>query len=86
MPELSRFKGMVVQMYFNDMAKHYKPHIHVVYNKSKAVIAPDGKLLAGKLPPKQMRNVLAWIILREEELRDEWKKAVKKEKLNKIKP
>jgi len=36
MPELSRFLGIVVYMYFND---HNPPHFHVDYGEYKAAIA-----------------------------------------------
>jgi hypothetical protein len=36
MPEISRFFGMVVQMYYND---HEPPHFHVRYAGQKAIIA-----------------------------------------------
>lgn len=31
MPELSRFLGMTIRMFYKDDQKHHKPHIHVVY-------------------------------------------------------
>ncbi|GBR75549.1 hypothetical protein NO2_0212 [Candidatus Termititenax persephonae] len=86
MPELCRFQGVIIQMYFEDIKRHHKPHIHVIYNKYKATIAIDGELLGGSLPVKEMRRVLAWIILREDELYAAWNKAVRKEKFGKIKP
>ncbi|MDR1453957.1 MAG: DUF4160 domain-containing protein [Candidatus Margulisbacteria bacterium] len=77
---------MVIQMYFADTRRHHKPHIHVIYNKHKATIALDGELLDGKLPVKELRRVLAWIILREDELYAAWNRAVRKESIGKIKP
>ncbi len=35
MPEISRFFGMVIAMYYND---HAPPHFHVRYGKQKAVV------------------------------------------------
>ena len=35
MPEISRFLGMVIQMYFNE---HNPPHFHVQYNEYQAAI------------------------------------------------
>ena len=49
MPELSRFYGIIVKMYFNDTQQHHKPHIHAFYGDYEAVIAVDGELLAGVL-------------------------------------
>ena len=36
MPEISRFFGMIVTMYYND---HPPPHFHVRYNQQKAIIS-----------------------------------------------
>ena len=35
MPELSRFYGIVVQMYFGD---HSPPHFHAIYSGQMAII------------------------------------------------
>ncbi|RAQ38769.1 transcriptional regulator, partial [Arthrospira sp. O9.13F] len=35
MPEISRFFGMVITMYYND---HAPPHFHVRYGQQKALI------------------------------------------------
>ena len=36
MPELSRFLGMIISIYFDD---HNPPHFHVAYNEDEALIA-----------------------------------------------
>lgn len=35
MPELSRFYGIIIKMYFNDTQQHHKPHIHAFYGLRK---------------------------------------------------
>ena len=45
MPELSRFYGIIIKMYFNDTQQHHKPHIHAFYGDYEAVVAVDGALL-----------------------------------------
>jgi hypothetical protein len=37
---------------------------------------PDGELLAGKLPPKKHKLVVAWIAIHEDELIADWDLAV----------
>ena len=37
MPEISRFYGIIIKMYFIDN-EHNPPHIHAIYNKYIAVI------------------------------------------------
>ena len=45
MPELSRFYGIIITMYFNDTQQHHKPHVHAFYGDYEAVIGIDGELL-----------------------------------------
>lgn len=73
MPTISMFYGILVSMYVLDTDKHHLPHIHVRYNEFKAVFAiPDGDLLEGDLPRRQMKLVQAWIELRQDELMADW--------------
>jgi len=70
MPEISRFFGLVVQMYFED---HAPPHFHVRYAGANALIriAPVG-LLRGHLPPRALALAIEWANLREAELMVNW--------------
>jgi hypothetical protein len=86
MPELSRFEGIVIKMMFNDTVQHNKPHVHVTYGEYKASIALDGELLAGSLPYKQLKMVIGWMALHEEEVYGAWNKAVRNEPFDKIAP
>ena len=67
MPELSRFEGMIIKMLFNDTVQHNKPHVHVYYGEYQAAVGIDGELLAGSLPYKQLKMVIGWLALHEEE-------------------
>lgn len=33
MPEICRFKGIIIKMIFKDNDKHHKPHVHVYYGE-----------------------------------------------------
>jgi hypothetical protein len=45
-------------MFFEIQEKHHLPHIHIRYQGYKASIAiEDARLLAGELPPRQLRIV-----------------------------
>jgi hypothetical protein len=72
MPEISRFFGIVIRMYFFD---HDPPHFHAIYGEAEAKvrIAPFG-LLAGSLPPRVLALVLEWATLHEEELMRNWRR------------
>ena len=86
MPELSRFYNIVIKLLFSDTGQHNKPHIHALYNEFDAAIGIDGELLAGSLPVKQLKLVLAWIAIHEDELYGAWNKAVRNEPFEKIEP
>jgi len=50
MPEICRFLGIVISMYFNE---HNPPHFHVRYNEYRAVMAiRNGNLLDDYLPAR----------------------------------
>ncbi len=52
MPEVSRFYGIIVKMYFND---HAPPHFHAFYGENEALISITTlAVLAGRLPPRAM--------------------------------
>ena len=86
MPELSRFEGIVIYLLFKDNQEHNKPHVHVYYGEYKASVGIDGELLAGSLPSKQLKMVVGWLTLHEEEAYAAWNKAVSGEHFEKIKP
>lgn len=86
MPELSRFEGMVIKMLFQDNVQHNKPHVHVYYGEYEASVGIDGELLAGSLPHKQLRMVIGWLALHEEQAYSAWNKAVRGEPFEKISP
>lgn len=84
MPEICRFLGIVIFIYYND---HSPPHFHVEYNEYRAVFSIESlTLLDGKLPKRVISLVLEWAFLHREELIADWKLAQAKAPLNKIKP
>jgi hypothetical protein len=73
MPELSRFYGIVVRMFFND---HLPPHFHAYYGSDEALIAIETlSLFAGRLPPRAMGLVVEWASLHQAELMESWRRA-----------
>jgi hypothetical protein len=70
MPEISRFFGIVIRMYFND---HGPAHFHAAYDGGEATvrISPVG-LMAGRLPPRVLALVVEWATLHEQELLENW--------------
>ena len=87
MPTISMFYGILVSMYVLDTNKHHLPHIHIRYNEHKAVIEiPNGSVLEGGLPSRQMKLVQAWLELHHEELMADWYLAASGETPFKIDP
>jgi hypothetical protein len=70
MPEISRFLGIVISMYFDE---HNPPHFHVRYNEFRA--AMDIRTLNicdGHLPAKVFGLVAEWAELHRDELLEMW--------------
>lgn len=87
MPIISMFYGVVVYMYFYDVQKHYKPHVHVEYAEFTAVIAiEDGDLLEGDLPRNKMKLVQAWLEIHREAVMADWNLTVRGLPPQKIRP
>ena len=73
MPTISMFYGILVSIFFEESERHHTKHIHVRYSGQKASIAiEDGRVLAGKIPPKQLKLVQAWIEIHQDELFADW--------------
>ncbi|MCL1929021.1 MAG: DUF4160 domain-containing protein [Treponema sp.] len=84
MPELSRFLGIAILMYFDD---HNPPHFHVRYNDFRAIISIDDlTLVEGKLPPRVLGLVMEWAELHKNELSENWDMVQKTGKWFKIEP
>ena len=72
-PEISRFFGIVVRMYFSD---HEPPHFHAVYGEAEALIAIETlEALRGELPRRALLLVLEWAMLHRNALREDWQLA-----------
>ncbi len=70
MPEICRFLGIVISMYFDE---HNPPHFHVRYNEHRAVIAiRNGNLLDGYLPARVRGLVEEWAEQHSNELLSMW--------------
>lgn len=84
MPEISRFYGIVIKMYFGD---HYPPHLHAEYGEDEAIVAIETlAVIAGKLPPRAMGLVSEWASSHREELSAAWHKAANLDPVGKIDP
>ncbi len=72
MPALSMFFGIIVRMQSEKGGKHSKPHIHALYGEDEIVVGINGDVLEGNFPNKQMKLLLAWMAIHEDELKANW--------------
>lgn len=73
MPEIARFFGIVIRMFVEAGGPHHRPHLHAYYQDDVGIYAIDEiGLIAGSLPQRQNRLVLAWAELHRDELSDNW--------------
>ena len=84
MPEVSRFFGIIIALYYND---HQPPHFHVRYGGQKAIIGIENfVLLRGKLSPRTLGLVVEWASLHQDELKENWDLARAQKPLKAIEP
>ncbi len=84
MPEISRFYGVVIRMYFAD---HNPPHFHAIYGGQEARIDIQSlAALTGSLPPRALGLVIEWASLHQAELMELWERARDHQPLHHIDP
>ncbi|MHA1796037.1 MAG: DUF4160 domain-containing protein [Promethearchaeota archaeon] len=84
MPEISRFFGIVIYIFYLD---HNPPHFHAKYNEYEAIIQIESlSVIAGNLPPRALGMVMEWAAMHQEEILKNWRRAENFEKLKKIQP
>lgn len=87
MPEISRFYGIVVAMFFNEQQHGGRPHFHAAYGGDDVSIDIESlSMLGGSFPENGMRLLREWAALHRGELLDNWERARRGERLKRIKP
>ena len=72
MPEVSRFFGISIRMYYDD---HNPPHFHAVYGGSEISVGIDPlTVLRGRFPHRALGMVLEWAASHRRELLDNWQR------------
>jgi hypothetical protein len=70
MPEISRFFGIIIFMYFDE---HNPPHFHVKYGEDRAVLSiTELKVMEGRIPKRALSLVLEWANDHRDELLNNW--------------
>jgi hypothetical protein len=72
-PTISRFFGISIAMYFDD---HGPPHFHARHAEGSAKVRIDTlEVIDSSLERRQLRFVLAWAELHQDELIENWNRA-----------
>ena len=84
MPTICIFRGIKIYMNWRE---HQPPHFHAKYGGDEVVIGiNDAEVLEGGIPSKQLKLLLGWTVLHQDELMDNWKLAEQKQDLFPIEP
>ena len=84
MPEISRFYGIVIKIYFGD---HLPPHFHAEYGSQEGLWSIETlRMFAGNLPPRATALIVEWASLHQAELRQAWNQAKNLQPPGKIDP
>lgn len=84
MPEISRFFGIAIKMFYGE---HMPPHFHAEYNEYKAVFEIRTlSVISGSLPPRVLGMVIEWASEHQQELLDLWERAANHQPLHKLPP
>jgi hypothetical protein len=83
MPELSRFLGIVIAMYYRD---HAPAHFHAMYADFEVTVEIDSGVVHGEFPRRALAHVQEWRMLHKAALLADWKLAQSREPLQKIEP
>lgn len=84
MPTICIFRGIKIYMNWRE---HQPPHFHAKYGSDEVAISiSDIEVLEGSLPNKQLKMLLGWTALHQEELLENWQLAEQKQDLFPIEP
>ena len=73
MPEVSRFYGLIIRLYYRD---HPPTHFHAIYGEYEALIEIEtGTIYQGSLPKTAYDLVNTWRLIHLQELRNDWNRA-----------
>lgn len=71
MPEVARFYGIIIKVFFGD---HPPPHFHAVYGEHNALISIESlEIMEGDLPNRAEKLVIEWAGLYQQDLLKMWK-------------
>ena len=78
------FRGIKIYINWRD---HMPPHFHATYGGEEVIVLINEiEVLEGNMPNKQLKMLLGWAALHQDELLENWELAVKKQELFAIEP
>ena len=83
MPEISRFFGISIMMFWHE---HNPPHFHAKYGEYEIIVNINNQIVEGKFPRRALNLVLDWLELHKQELLEDWRLAEKGLPLASIEP
>lgn len=84
MPTICMFRGIKIYINWND---HMPPHFHAKYGNDEVIVSiGDIEVLEGSMPNKQLKMLLGWAALHQEEIIENWNLAEGKQELFPIEP
>ena len=73
MPEVARFHGIIIRMYYDD---HHQPHFHAYFGEYAALFSLEPPALyEGAMPRRQQNIILGWAEVHQQELMENWQRA-----------
>lgn len=70
MPEITRFYGIIIKLFFGD---HPPPHFHAVYGEYNALFKIETlEMIEGDLPTRAKKLIEEWATIYKDELKEIW--------------
>jgi hypothetical protein len=84
MPTICLFRGIKIFINYSD---HAPPHFHATYGGyTCSVLIRELEVLDGDFPKKQLKMLLGWAALRQDELMENWQLATENQATFEIDP
>ena len=83
MPEISRFLGIVIAMFYRE---HGLPHFHAFYGGYRITVEIESGEVTGTFPRRALAHVQEWRELHKSELLEDWRLGSERKPMNKISP
>ena len=83
MPEISRFLGIIIVLYYRD---HRPPHFHAKYGSYEVIVDIETGVVEGRFPRRALRLTLEWYDIHKAELLENWLLAEQRKPLKPIAP